>query len=295
MKTPNLTAYSLQQNHTSPTECYLLKTMAVSFGIPEAVIWLLISIATMSGNAVSIVTLIKSNRRRTRHSIYLISLLVSDFIIGASLHTLLAYLAASASRITCNMSRIERLMSHINIGNSACSLLSALAIAVDRFKALDVCSTRVLNNMQRNHTTSIQKPFIVVLCIWTFSLVPVIVMMVEGSTLDRLPLVFAVVFLAILYYYIRIWIKLRRIYKGNPMMNKNNMSYRKNVSSMRLIGLIILNTVVTWVPLAILKGLDKFKVPGSKTGLSIAYKIFFLSPLLDPMGYVLVRKFSGKV
>ena len=272
---------------TTSSNC-LTEYAEVVFGVPETVFWVLVGIATVAGNSISIYKLLKSKRRWHNHNIYLVSLLSTDLIIGATLHPIAAMVAYTNST-TCGSARAVRGFAYFNL---LVSLLSSLSIAVNRYKALDVQKTRSLNRMQSNNATKSKTPFVVVAAIWLFTIFATSLIVATNQTFLRLQLLIPLLLITVVFVYIVVAIKLKAVFrKINPSFLRRSSQFKQHSSSVRLIQLIVLNMLMTSLPAIIIRSL-RARMYISMTVVSVANKIYMLSPMLDPLCFVLVKHAS---
>ncbi len=256
--------------------------IAVTFGAVETYIWGIVSLLTIIGNIVSIAALIKSRRRRTNHNIFLISLLMSNLLIGFVVHPAIAYAAYIKTTMPCRLVVMLRPFGFININVSS---LSALSIAIDRLKSLNIMNNRVLNSMQREDQRPKKKPLIIVAAIWLESII-VGLMMLKMQGLPQLNVIPALMFLVTVIVYGFMIAKLKKI---NVAAGDRSNRYRKHITCVKLIGLILCNMLITWLPAVALNLITKAGVYINITAISIVNKIILLGPVLDPLCYVLVK------
>ena len=272
-------------------ECAIKYDVEVRFGLPEMVAWIAISVVTIIANITSIATLLKSKRRRTSHSIYLISLLASDLMIGAIIHPARAY-ACYVDKVPCTLIRIVRPLTVINI---SISLFSSLATAVGRLKALNIRNNRVLNSMQSRRSQASKTPLIVVAAIWLVSHLAGLSMVFTSTDARKLQVLFGFIYIAIVVLYLVITVKLQIRFRNKTALAKKNASYSEHAACVKLIGFILFNMLITWLPILVLQTLkNRFSVHIDPYTLSICSKLVLLGPTLDPLCYVLVRYISSR-
>lgn len=258
-----------------------------NFGIPESVFWILVSIATIVGNTASIYKLLRSKRRRANHNIYLVSLLASDLLMGLTMHPIAAISANAKSKETsCRTIELVRRFVYCNM---FISLLSSLAIAVNRYKALKARNARSLNRMQAKNATKSKTPFIVVAAIWIFTIFTAVLLILANGKLVKLLILVPLLLFTVVIVYIIVAFKLKAVFsKVNPAFLKRSSEYKTHLFSLRLIQLILLMMLMTSLPAIIVRSIEtRWHV--KPLLVSLANKVYLLGPMLDPLGYVFVK------
>ncbi len=269
--------------------CTRYPVFELTFGKGEGIFWVLISILTLVVNAASIFTLIKSKRRNTNHSIFLVSLLASNVVHAAAVTPVEAY-ACFSDGIPCSASNAGIAIAFQTI---LISLMSVAAVAVDRFTALKglatrTCANRIVVIARKANLNAL----LVVSGIWiACSLVGISLWMeaVEQTPVGCLVLLMFIVTVSLLLMVCR---RLRRFSKGVPTLQTSSQTARKTKASMKLMMSIVCCILLLWLPATVLKVLENERViiPNKKT--MLVSKLLFLSPLFDPINYVLHRYYG---
>ena len=268
--------------------CFI-EPSSISFGNTDVVFWFLVSIATVAGNGISIWKLLRNKRRWLSQNIFFVSFLSTDFIIGAGLHPLVA-LATYRGYGSCQSVRATRAFAYFNM---SISLWSSLAIAVNRYKALNINKTRAFNRMQSTSPRKNKTPLFVVFSIWSFTTFVSILMISTSISFIRLQLTVPLLLFVVLVLNIIVSFKIRAMYrKINRAILKRSSEYRTHSSSLSLIQLIILNMLMTCLPVIILRSISARVHHVNTLALARANKLYLLSPMLDPLCYILVKRSS---
>ncbi len=280
-----LSTATFESRHGKGT-CTRYPVFELTFGKGEGIFWVLMSVLTLAANAVSIFTLIKSKRRNTNHSIFLVSLLASNMVHSVAVTPVVAY-ASFNDGIPCLASDTTKAISSQTM---LISLMSVAAIAVDRLRSLKVMApSSNANQMVFIDRRVNNRAVLAVAAIWiTSSLVGIFTSMevVEGKLVLYLKVVLLVTAVTLL---LMVYVRIRRVFKGVPGLQNSSTSARKAKASLKLMMSIICCLLLMWLPDTVIKILQSRGVIAASRMNSAARKLVFLDPLLDPINYVIIR------
>ncbi len=281
-------------NESSKSEgnpsCLKYPVISVTFGEVEAIFWVMVCILTVTSNSTSIYTLVKSRRRNSNHSIFLVSLLASNLVTATVAHPLLTN-AAFTGDIDCSIPEV--LFCAIIQFGVLTSLMSSNAIAVDQILAMKLATTNPslrLNQMVR-HPRQVRKyPIMVTTGIWLVSSSLLIALLKRIFKPQITRILTMTLIISILILLVLTYAKLQAFYRRIPVLHRGTMTSRRHRASLNLILLIICGMLLTWLPVMltyVLKHHSGLHV--SDVVMAVAAKWFFLGPLLDPIFYVWVK------
>ena len=262
-----------------------MEITSATFGYPETIIWSLISLATIVGNLYSILKTIRMRSRRSGHNWYVLSLFTSNLVIGATAHPSLAYITWTMDA-PCEVARILQALVFFNF---VISFLSSLAIAVNRYLAMNIRNARVFNRVTVNATNESKRHFVVLAIMWPGTALLVAIASMKQSV-EKLLSILVVLFVLTVVMNAVVTVKMYMVLnRVNPHLLRNSSDYKRNKSSVRLLLLLMLNMILIGAPVIIVNILRKRKIHVDVVAWAITYKVFMLGPLLDPLSYVMVR------
>ena len=231
--------------------------------------------------------LLSSEKMSLSYNIYLVSLLASDLLVGLVIHPLLAY--GSYARVT-NCFNIKGVRAFIAF-NIIVSLLSSLAIAINRYKALNFKNTRSFNQMQAKVTSRYQRKvsLITVAVIWLIAVLTFTICLYTKQGFQRFHLWASLLLISTVTLQIIIKFKLKKVSRrvGTELLKKR-APYKKLSRSIRLLTCIILSTLITKLPGVIIRMIHN-DTPVNKTVVSVVSRMYLLTPMIDPICYVIFQ------
>ena len=259
------------------------KAMNISFGIAETTTWTIVGLITVVGNGLSIAKILKGQGRVVDHNIYLISLLSSDLIIGFVAHTSLAYIAYKLT-VPCTIARAVQAVTYLNIFVSFCS---ALAVAINRCRALDAKSSNSLNRMQQTSRLVSKKPLVVVTVIWVCASIITIAVLVAKTSFSRVTILIALLWVLVIAANCLLMVKLcklRTVVHSN--LNNEVTITRSQRFAVKLINVVTITLMLTYFPSIIVSVLLRNNISVHEMVFCLSYKVVFLGPAIDPISYV---------
>lgn len=280
-------ASNLTGNSTQTRAGCLLGMDLMNLGVADTVTWAFVSIITVTGNSKSIKMLLSSQRMHLSYNIYLISLLTSNLLFGLVIHPMFAY--ESLSSVTnCFSAKAVRAFAALNI---LVSLLSSLAIAINRYKALNFKNTRSFNRMQAQVTSRYQRKvsMITVAVIWFVAALIFVICLYRKQGFQRFHLWVSLLLITTVTVQTIITFKLRKVSRRvSTKLLQKQAAYKKLSRSIRLLRFIILSTLITKLPAGIMRMIDNY-TPVNKTVVSIVSRMYLLTPMIDPICYVIFQ------
>lgn len=267
------------------SSCIKIEIISATFGLPETIIWSLVSLATIVGNLYSILKTIRMRSRRSGHNWYVLSLYTSNLIIGATAHPSLASITLTM-HAPCVVARILQAVVFFNF---VISFLSSLAIAVNRYLAMNIRNTRVFNRVTVAGINESKRHFIVLAIMWSGTALLVAIASMTQKV-EKMQPILVVLFLQTVTMNVVVTVKMNKVLnRVHPHLVRNSSDHKKNKASVRLLLLLMLNMILIGAPVIIVNILRKWKIYVGVVAWAIAYKVFMLGPLLHPLSYVMVR------
>lgn len=266
--------------------CIQTHIFTITFGLAETTAWTLLSVITVFANAFSIAKIVKRRHRNVDHKVYVSSLLFSDLIIGAVVHTLLAY-ASCRLAIPCQLARVVAAVAFFNILVSTCS---ALALAVNRCRSFKVRSSQTLNRMNTASNSSPKKSLIVVSVIWLCALILVFMISLNKGNFYQVRMLFGVLWTLVIVVNFLVMLKIRKL-KAFHASQHGLVPNRQHQVIPRLIHAVTITLLLTYFPVVIVSALQRCNVFVSDLTNAVSHKIVLLGPAVDPLCYVALSYF----
>ncbi len=285
----NLTNVKVSNQSGNKAACPRFPVFVLTFGTAEGIFWVLISILTLIANVASIVTLIRSKRRNSKHNIFLVSLLASNLMHAAVVHPILAYASINGG-IQCPASNNGM---GIAMQTTMISLMSVIAISVDQYRAFKRTSPSVTNRIIMNAGRVNKTALIVVTAIWGSCTFVGVMISTGAIKRDTYGYFLLILFIATLVLLAMVYGRMKKFSKRNPALPSSVKSARKTTKCLKLMVSIMCCMLLTWLPATLLRILEDRHVYIPNNDIVVASKTFFLSPLLDPINYVFVRYSIG--
>ena len=256
----------------------------IYYSVTEASVWILLSIATVSLNGVSLVGLMKKRQQLKVYELHIASLLVSDFLIGLIVHSSTARYTWSPPK-SCILAKIGFFVGRATV---YISIFTIALIARERFKGV-VCrySSKGLNHVRRrkNALSTHRKTVTLILLIWFGCLLysAIALLLPDVIIMDA---VYPVVLLVIIIYSLITLRKLpiSRATNGSGT-ERTRITYCRIARKMTLA--LLVSYSVTLIPVIFVWVLTRMGVikENQLVRLTTA-KIHLIAPLLDPIIYL---------
>ena len=281
----NATNYtSLGENTTSIQANYSVKCASFYglsykyYGSFETLFWSISSISIVSLNACS---LYKNNCRShslTLYRVLLNCLMSSNLFAGIVIHPFLGYLS---SNYTDHCPLLTFLMGCC-VFNIVATLLLTTLITINRFVIVNSFRIVQQNTLFKNVTTA-KSNFIyccILLTCLFVTLLRVYIPNIGSILLPVLGIIFAIVTIALLYI---ILCSINRIPQHNDSQTSMSELFilKRSICVLRL---LVLSIFFSWLPLVVIITATRvFKLNNQPTIISLAAKLFWIRPVVDPI------------
>ncbi len=278
----NSTSHGTDTQHTNThTHCHQYHYEQFFFGLPEAMIWAIISITCIVVNIHIIRGILKNKSSyRSNHHIYLCSLLSANVLMGLVVHPSIAY-TATGHHLSCTLHTIFTTVSVFAI---YVSLLSTLAIAINRYVSLNARTAHAFNFMQKRKTK--KKHLVIGSIVWTASFIRCIPVIARPHD-HTPPVLIPILIITIGTIYSLLTKKLGRFAKrargdGN---RSGSLLYRKYKNSIRFIKVLMCLLMAFWFPFVTYKVVSLLSGWRNVILSTVLIKAFWLVPVLEPFCY----------